>query len=100
MRKAFLLLAAVSGFALAVTKSGGNGSDRIEGTRKSGKLSGGGGDDRIFGKGGNDRLFAEGGDNDFINAIDEQDDPVIDCGPGLQDARRTWTAESLAITMW
>jgi hypothetical protein len=106
---AAILLA--SGVALAVSKSGGNGDDVIEGTPFRDTLSGGGGDDRIYGKGrrdrlygdsgadkvfgntgpdqlftgqGVDRVFGDGGD-DFLNTLDERIDTVIDCGAGVGD---------------
>jgi hypothetical protein len=105
-----LLLA--SGVALAAAIAGTNGNDTLTGTNNRDTISGAaGGDyiaglgardslygdqgaDEVHGNGGNDQLFpGQGadevyggrGDNDFVNAIDEKLDSVINCGPGQND---------------
>jgi len=70
MRRAILLLTligatllAASGLALAVTKTGGPGSDILRGTDGRDLLDGNGGDDILYGRGGNDnspQLFTTG----------------------------------------
>jgi ELWxxDGT repeat protein len=55
---------------------GGDGGDR---------LSGGAGPDAIVGGIGRDRMHGKEGD-DSIYARDDADDPVIDCGPGIDHA--------------
>jgi Ca2+-binding RTX toxin-like protein len=70
MRRAILLLTLIgatllvaSGLALAVTKTGGPGSDILRGTDGRDLLDGNGGDDILYGRGGNDnspQLFTTG----------------------------------------
>jgi hemolysin type calcium-binding protein len=105
-----------SGVALAAAIAGTNGNDTLIGTNDRDTISGAAGDDyiagldardslygdqgadEVHGNGGNDQLFpGQGadesyggrGDNDFINAIDEKVDSVINCGPGQNDEAYT-----------
>lgn len=79
-----------AGTALAVTKTGTNGNNHIEGIYKDDKLLGRGGSDVIVGKRGDDlinpgwgydRVFAGSG-NDYIKAVDKNGRDHIDCGAG------------------
>jgi hypothetical protein len=110
MRRTVLVLAAMalaltvaSGVALAVSKTGTNGDDVLEGTFGKDALAGGGGDDRLYGRQGkdrvygdsgrdrvfgnigNDQLFGGGGDDDFINLLDERGGDVAVCGEGFDE---------------
>ena len=114
MRRAFLLLAVMalalvvaSGAAVAVSKTGDDGNNRLVGTNDRDTLAGGGGNDEVYGKGARDRLYGDSGrdlvqggggpdqlfggqgfdrvfggrGDDFINVLDERND-VVDCGAG------------------
>jgi RTX calcium-binding nonapeptide repeat (4 copies) len=107
-----LALLLACGVALAAAIAGTNGNDTLRGTNERDTISGAAGDDyiaglgardslygdqgadEVHGNGGNDQLFpgqgadevyAGRGDNDFVNAIDEKLDSVINCGPGQND---------------
>ena len=118
MRRTVLVLAAMalaltvaSGVALAVSKTGTNGDDVLEGTFGKDALAGGGGDDRLYGRQGQDRVYGDsgcdrvfgnigndqlfggggvdhvfgGGDDDFINLLDERGGDVAVCGEGFDE---------------
>lgn len=97
-----LMLAITAGTALAVTKIGTNGPNRLVGTAQNDTLRGLGGNDVLIGKGDNDRLFGGAGrdrliggadsdllvggpGNDFINARDpgRPEGDRINCGEGF-----------------
>jgi Ca2+-binding RTX toxin-like protein len=108
MRRAVLLVAAVAmgllivfgGVALAKTFTckaneacvGTNKADKITGTNKADTIKAKGGNDTINARGGKDKVNAgpgrdvvRGGDgNDTINIADDDDD-LVDCGPGNDD---------------
>jgi Ca2+-binding RTX toxin-like protein len=98
MRRTILLLTVIvvvlmlaAGVALAVSKTGTNKGDTLQGDDTADdRLAGGGGADIIKGRGGNDRLFGDHGadelfggpDDDFLNAADQAADTTIDGGSG------------------
>lgn len=80
-----LMMVLSAGVALAVTKIGTNGPDKLVGTAQSDTLRGLGGNDVLIGKGDRDRLFGGPG-SDFINARDGERDRV-NCGSGRDVVR-------------
>lgn len=80
---AALMLALGAGVALAVTKTGTNGPDRLVGTAENDTLRGLGGNDVLIGRADSDRLFGGAG-NDRINATDpgRPEGDLVNCGPG------------------
>lgn len=82
---AALVLMLSAGVALAVTKVGTNGPDRLVGTAQNDTLKGLSGNDVLIGKGDGDRLIGGAG-NDTIYARDGERD-VVDCGSGRDVVR-------------
>ncbi|MDQ3862327.1 MAG: hypothetical protein M3317_02265 [Actinomycetota bacterium] len=89
-RKVAILLAvmgltvmAFAGVALAVTKTGDAGPNRLVGTAENDTLRGVGGADELIGRGDSDRLFGGSG-RDLINARERgrAEGDRVDCGPG------------------
>jgi Ca2+-binding RTX toxin-like protein len=76
---ALLLVAAFAATALAVTRNGGPGPDRLVGTSGADRLNGRGGNDRLGGRGGPDRLNGGSG-NDLLFGDAGRD--VLAGGPG------------------
>jgi RTX calcium-binding nonapeptide repeat (4 copies) len=78
-----LMVMAFAGVALAVTKSGDAGPNRLVGTAENDTLRGLGGADELIGRGDSDRLFGGNG-GDLINARErgEAEDDLVDCGAG------------------
>ncbi|MBS1870106.1 MAG: hypothetical protein JSS99_10605 [Actinobacteria bacterium] len=63
---------------------GGDGDDKLVGSRAANTIDGGAGDDTIDGGAGSDRIYGGAG-NDTIDARDGGPDRV-DCGPGVDEA--------------
>ena len=78
-----LIVMVFAGTALAVTRIGDSGRDRLVGTAENDRLDGRGGPDVIVGRGDSDVLIGGAG-NDLINGREagEQDGDRINCGPG------------------
>jgi Ca2+-binding RTX toxin-like protein len=78
-----LMLAIFAGTALAVTRVGTAGPDRLVGTPENDTLRGRGGADTLIGRGDSDRLLGGRG-NDLIKARERgrAEDNLIDCGRG------------------
>lgn len=78
-----LMVMAFAGVALAVTKTGDAGPNRLVGIAENDTLRGLGGADELIGRGDSDRLFGERG-RDLINARErgEAEDDRVDCGAG------------------
>jgi Ca2+-binding RTX toxin-like protein len=79
-----LMVALFAATALAATKVGTSGPDRLVGTAENDTLRGLGGGDTPIGKGDSDRLFGGAG-NDFIDARDpgRPEGDRVDCGAGF-----------------
>ena len=78
-----LMVMAFAGVALAVTKTGDAGANRLVGTAENDTLKGRGGADTLIGKGDSD-LLVGGRGNDRINARERgrAEDDRVDCGRG------------------
>jgi RTX calcium-binding nonapeptide repeat (4 copies) len=63
--------------------------DSLYGDQGADEVHGNGGNDQLFAGQGADELYGGRGDNDFLNAIDEELDSVINCGPGQNDEAYT-----------
>jgi Ca2+-binding RTX toxin-like protein len=105
MRKVAILLAvmglmvmAYAGVALAVTKTGDAGPNRLVGTAENDTLRGRGGADTIIGKGDSDRLYGGRG-GDHINARERgrAEDDLVDCGRGRDTVLTDNTTEDRVL---
>jgi Ca2+-binding RTX toxin-like protein len=78
-----LMVMAFAGVALAMTKTGDAGPNRLVGTAENDTLRGLGGADTLIGRGDSDRLFGGSG-GDLINARERgrAEDDLVDCGAG------------------
>src|SRR5919107_1551962 len=78
-----LMVMAFAGVALAVTRVGDAGPNRLVGTAENDTLRGLGGADTLIGRGDSDRLFGGRG-GDLINARERgrAEDDLVDCGAG------------------
>src|SRR5215212_1357045 len=76
-----LMVMAFAGVALAATKTGDAGPNRLVGTAENDTLRGLGGADELIGRGDSDRLYGGGG-RDQINARErgEAEGDQVDCG--------------------
>jgi Ca2+-binding RTX toxin-like protein len=106
MRKLAILLAvmglmvmAFAGVALAVTKAGDAGPNRLVGTVENDTLRGRGGADKLIGRGDSDRLFGGSG-RDLINARErgEAEGDLVDCGPGRDTILTDNTTEDTILS--
>ena len=106
MRKVAVLLAvmglmvlACAGVALAVTKTGDAGPNRLVGTAENDTLRGLGGADELIGRGDSDRLFGGPG-GDMINARErgEAEDDLVDCGAGRDTVLTDNTTEDTILS--
>ena len=91
-----LMLALFAGSALAVTKIGTNGPNRLVGTAENDRLDGRGGNDVLIGGGDSDVLIGGTG-NDTINAREsgKQDGDRVNCGPGRDTVLTDDTTEDI-----
>lgn len=105
MRKVAILLAvmglmvmAFAGVALAVTKVGDAGPNRLVGTAENDTLRGLGGADELVGRGDSDRLFGGSG-RDLINARErgKAEDDRVDCGAGRDTVLTDNTTEDTIL---
>ena len=105
MRKVAVLLAlmglmvmALAGVALAVTKVGDAGPNRLVGTFENDKLRGWGGADELIGRGDSDRFFGGSG-KDWINARErgEAEGDRVDCGAGRDTVLTDNTTEDTIL---
>jgi Ca2+-binding RTX toxin-like protein len=78
-----LMVIAFAGVALAATKIGDAGPNRLVGTAENDTLKGKGGADTLVGRGDSD-LLVGGKGRDLINARERgrAEDDRVDCGPG------------------
>lgn len=106
MRKVAILLAvmglmvmAFAGVALAVTKVGDAGPNRLVGTAENDTLRGLGGADELVGRGDSDRLFGGSG-RDLINARErgKSEDDRVDCGAGRDTVLTDNTTEDTILS--
>jgi Ca2+-binding RTX toxin-like protein len=93
-----LMVMAFAGVALAVTKTGDAGSNRLVGIAENDTLRGLGGADELIGRGDSDRLFGGGG-RDLINARErgEAEEDHVDCGPGRDKVLTDNTTEDTIL---
>ena len=93
-----LMVMAFAGVALAVTKTGDAGPNRLVGTAENDTLRGLGGADELIGRGDSDRLFGGSG-RDLINARErgEAEDDLVDCGPGRDTVLTDNTTEDTVL---
>jgi Ca2+-binding RTX toxin-like protein len=93
-----LMVMAFAGVALAVTKTGDAGPNRLVGTAENDALRGLGGADELIGRGDSDRLFGGSG-RDLINARErgEAEDDVVDCGTGRDTVLTDNTTEDTIL---
>ena len=93
-----LMVMAFAGVALAVTKTGDAGPNRLVGTAENDTLRGRGGADTIIGKGDSDRLYGGRG-GDHINARERgrAEDDLVDCGRGRDTVLTDNTAEDRVL---
>jgi Ca2+-binding RTX toxin-like protein len=93
-----LMVMAFAGVALAVTKSGDAGPNRLVGTAENDTLRGLGGADDLIGRGDSDRLFGGRG-RDLINTRErgEAEDDHVDCGPGRDTVLTDNTTEDTIL---
>ena len=93
-----LMVMAFAGVALAVTKTGDAGPNRLVGTAENDTLRGRGGADTIIGKGDSDRLYGGRG-GDHINARERgrAEDDLVDCGRGRDTVLRDNTTEDRVL---
>jgi hypothetical protein len=105
MRKVAVLLAlmglmvmAFAGVALAVTKVGDAGPNRLVGTFENDTLRGLGGADKLIGRGDSDRFFGGSG-KDWINARErgEAEGDRVDCGAGRDTVLTDNTTEDTIL---
>jgi Ca2+-binding RTX toxin-like protein len=94
-----LMLAIFVGTALAVTRVGTAGPDRLVGTPENDTLRGLGGADTLVGRGDSDRLFGGRG-ADFINAHERgrAEDDLVDCGGGRDTVLTDNTTEDTILS--
>ena len=94
-----LMVMAFAGVALAVTKTGDAGPNRLVGTAENDTLRGLGGADELIGRGDSDRLIGGGG-NDLINAREsgEAEDDLVDCGAGRDTVLTDNTTEDTILS--
>jgi len=94
-----LTLTIFAGTALAVTRVGTAGSDRLVGTPENDTLRGLGGADTLIGRGDSDRLFGGRG-ADFINAreLGRAEDDLVDCGGGRDTVLTDNTTEDTILS--
>jgi Ca2+-binding RTX toxin-like protein len=105
MRKVAILLAvmglmvmAYAGVALAVTKTGDAGPNRLVGTAENDTLRGRGGADTIIGKGDSDRLYGgRGGDHITARERGRAEDDLVDCGRGRDTVLTDNTTEDRVL---
>jgi Ca2+-binding RTX toxin-like protein len=92
------MVMAFAGVALAVTKTGDAGPNRLVGTAENDTLRGLGGADELIGRGDSDRLFGGGG-RDLINARErgEAEEDHVDCGPGRDKVLTDNTTEDTIL---
>ena len=93
-----LMVIAFAGVALAVTKTGDAGPNRLVGTAENDTLRGRGGADTIIGKGDSDRLYGGRG-GDHINARERgrAEDDLVDCGRGRDTVLTDNTTEDRVL---
>jgi Ca2+-binding RTX toxin-like protein len=93
-----LMVMAFAGVALAVTKTGDAGPNRLVGTAENDTLRGRGGADTIIGKGDSDRLYGGRG-GDHINARERgrAEDDLVDCGRGRDTVLTDNTTEDRVL---
>ena len=94
-----LMVMAFAGVALAVTKTGDAGPNRLVGTAENDTLRGLGGADELIGRGDSDRLFGGSG-GDLINARErgEAEDDLVDCGAGHDTVLTDNTTEDTILS--
>ena len=94
-----LMVVAFAGVALAVTKTGDAGPNRLVGTAENDTLRGFGGADELIGRGDSDRLFGGRG-RDLINARErgEAEDDRVDCGAGRDTVLTDNTTEDTILS--
>ena len=93
-----LMVMAFAGVALAVTKVGDAGPNRLVGTAENDTLRGLGGADELVGRGDSDRLFGGSG-RDLINARErgKAEDDRVDCGAGRDTVLTDNTTEDTIL---
>ncbi len=93
-----LMVMALAGVALAVTKIGDAGPNRLVGTAENDTLRGLGGADELIGRGDSDRLFGGSG-RDLINARErgEAENDRVDCGAGRDTVLTDNTTEDTIL---
>jgi Ca2+-binding RTX toxin-like protein len=93
-----LMVMAFAGVALAVTKIGGAGPNRLVGTAENDTLRGIGGADELIGRGDSDRLFGGSG-SDLINARErgKAEDDLVGCGAGRDTVLTDNTTEDTIL---
>ncbi len=93
-----LMVMAFAGVALAVTKVGDAGPNRLVGTAENDTLRGRGGADELIGRGDSDRLYGGRG-RDWINARErgEAEDDLVDCGAGRDTVLTDNTTEDTIL---
>jgi Ca2+-binding RTX toxin-like protein len=94
-----LMVMACTGVALAVTKAGDAGPNRLVGTAENDTLKGRSGADTIIGKGDSDRLYGGRG-ADHINAreLGRVEDDLVDCGRGRDTVLTDNTTEDRILS--
>ena len=93
-----LMMMAFAGVALAVTKVGDAGPNRLVGTAENDTLRGLGGADELVGRGDSDRLFGGSG-RDVINARESgrPEGDRVDCGAGRDTVLTDNTTEDTIL---
>jgi Ca2+-binding RTX toxin-like protein len=93
-----LMVMAFGGVALAVTKTGDAGPNRLVGTAENDTLRGLGGADELVGNGDSDRFFGGSG-RDLINARErgKAEDDRVDCGAGRDTVLTDNTTEDTIL---
>ncbi len=93
-----LMVMAFAGVALAVTKTGDAGPNRLVGTAENDTLRGLGGADELIGRGDSDRLFGSSG-RDLTNARErgEAENDRVDCGAGRDTVLTDNTTEDTTL---
>jgi Ca2+-binding RTX toxin-like protein len=94
-----LILTVFAGTALAVTRVGTAGPDRLVGTPENDTLRGLRGADTLIGRGDSDQLFGGRG-NDLINARERgrAEDDLVDCGRGRDTVLTDTTTEDTILS--